>query len=563
MAGRRGSRRRFLGLAGAGLVAAGVGCTGGGVTPTAAPAGAGVATAAAPGAAPAATPTAAARQPKRGGTFRWGSSTLFDHLDPHQTTSAAAFGFAVGVCWSRLLKFKIRDVELPAFIPVGDLAESWEQPDDVTYVFKLRRNAKWQNVAPANGRAVTADDILYSYARQRTQGFPNSSILAAVARAEAVDPYTLKITADKPAADFLLALAAPQSVIVSRELVEQKGDLREGPMIGTGPFILEKTDRAGTNRAVRNPDYFIAGQPYVDAYECYSIPDMAGQNAAFRSDNVDMIPSGSPTVPDAEAVRRAKPGAVVQMVKALGSGTELALKLDRKPFDDPRVRRAIYRAFDPQAVIDTAYSSGWLTVGLPLPGVDWAIPQAEMATRYKRDLDLSRRLLREAGFENGLDMNIVVFNASFFPTAAEFIAAQLAEANIRAKLELIDGATYAARVRGRGEFEAAIGTSAQYASADSALFSRYHSKGVNNVFPIRDDRLDQMIDRQTTLGRDPAARKQLLLEIQRYILDQHYVHYFHTYDSPVILQSYVRDFTGGFGALNLEGDKWSHVWLDK
>src|SRR5581483_2814947 len=104
----------------------------------------------------------AARPPKRGGTFRWGSSTLFDHLDPHQTTASATFGFAVGVCWSRLLKFKIRDVELPAFIPTGDLAESWEQPDDLTYIFKLRRNARWQNIPPASGRPVTAEDIVYS-----------------------------------------------------------------------------------------------------------------------------------------------------------------------------------------------------------------------------------------------------------------------------------------------------------------------------------------------------------------------------------------------------------------
>jgi hypothetical protein len=72
-----------------------------------------------------------------------------------------------------------------------------------------------------------------------------------------------------------------------------------------------------------------------------------------------------------------------------------------------------------------------------------------------------------------------------------------------------------------------------------------------------------MIEQQTTLGRDPDARKQALLDLQRYILDQGYAHYLHTYESLGATQPYVRDFYPGFGALNLETDHWALLWLDK
>lgn len=60
----------------------------------------------------------------------------------HERPEGDGLAYGTGVCWSRLLKLKLKEVQLPAFNPVGDLAESWEQPDDLTYVFKLRRGVK-------------------------------------------------------------------------------------------------------------------------------------------------------------------------------------------------------------------------------------------------------------------------------------------------------------------------------------------------------------------------------------------------------------------------------------
>src|SRR5262245_50942289 len=103
-------------------------------------------------AAPAATQAAAGPQPKRGGAFRIFSTTDPPNLDPHTNVSLTLFLTGPAVAYSKLLKYKAdRGTKLGEYIPTGDLAESWEQPDETTFIFKLRGNAKWHNIAPVNG----------------------------------------------------------------------------------------------------------------------------------------------------------------------------------------------------------------------------------------------------------------------------------------------------------------------------------------------------------------------------------------------------------------------------
>src|SRR5438876_7178805 len=108
---RRFSRRRVLRAFGAvGLLTAGSACTSSPPAPAAVPTtGATALGTAAPRPPSAALPSVgpAALQPKRGGAFRWGNPNNYPHLDPHLTTASAIFGLAVGVCYSRLLKFKL------------------------------------------------------------------------------------------------------------------------------------------------------------------------------------------------------------------------------------------------------------------------------------------------------------------------------------------------------------------------------------------------------------------------------------------------------------------------
>src|SRR5262249_15553281 len=143
------------------------------------------------------------------------------------------------ICYSQLLTYKWGpDIKSPSYIPTGDLAESWTQADDTTYLFKLRSGVKWHNIAPVNGRELIAEDIIYSYERVRELK-SQAGFLAGITKMEAVDKLTLKLTLDKPNPDVLDNLAQNKLSIVARERVEQTGGkLDESPLIGSGPFIL-------------------------------------------------------------------------------------------------------------------------------------------------------------------------------------------------------------------------------------------------------------------------------------------------------------------------------------
>src|SRR5262249_51232650 len=176
------SRRRFAqgsGLAVAGL-ALGTACPGGGTPRPPAPA----ATAAG---ATVPTPTPAGRQPKYGGTFSFPFNFEAPHMDVHQTATALLHAWGPGAAYSRLVRFKVGPgTEHGTATPVGDLAESWTQPDDLTYIFKLRPGVKWQNIAPVNGRELVAQDVVYSFQRQIDLK-TNAGFLGPITKLEAPD----------------------------------------------------------------------------------------------------------------------------------------------------------------------------------------------------------------------------------------------------------------------------------------------------------------------------------------------------------------------------------------
>jgi len=102
--------------------------------------------------------------------------------------------------YSRLMKVKAGPMVKPGTYPVEtDLAESWTQPSDTTYVFKLRKGVRWHPKPPVNGRELTAEDVKYTYERFLSiKGNGNRPVLEMVDRIEAVDRHTVKFTLSEP-----------------------------------------------------------------------------------------------------------------------------------------------------------------------------------------------------------------------------------------------------------------------------------------------------------------------------------------------------------------------------
>lgn len=276
---------------------------------------------------------------KSGGTLNLVWAVADAQLDPHSTTEhlspdlyrAASHG---------LLKQKAVTEE-----PEADLAEKWEKPDPLTIVFHLNPAAKWQNKAPVNGRAVTAEDVVYSLKRISTPGpaAPRASSFALIDSFTATDPKTVTIKLKQPFVPILVPLSDKWTVIVAKEVVDQFGDLKRGEsIIGCGPFICESAESSKGATLVRNPDYW-GTKAYLDKVVYTTVLDAEARQAAYKSGQIDIL--------------SALPDLLIDSFKSNDTGlvefdqTGVVMSLiggpnDKAPLNDERVRKAINLVID-------------------------------------------------------------------------------------------------------------------------------------------------------------------------------------------------------------------------
>jgi peptide/nickel transport system substrate-binding protein len=483
---------------------------------------------------PAGRSVAHAQSPKRGGTL---SLRLWDppHWDPYLTISYKTH-IAYSFTHSRLLKHKAGPTIQPGTFPIeGDLAESWTQPSETTYVFKLRRGVRWQNKPPVNGRELTADDVVYSVERFRTvTGNANAYMLSSVDKVEAPDKYTVKFTLKEPYVWFLEMLANSHAVaIVARECVEKFGDLRRPEsVVGSGPWLLDNYRPNVGFAYVRNPTYFLSGLPYIDRIEATVDEDngsrmaafIAGkydlgweyQGAIFRADWVqirDVLKQKRPRLQTVEY-----PNAVM---------THLSMRTDKAPFSDVRVRRAISLGVNRQGILDgVAEGVGVFNPAVPAALKEWSLPMAQLgegARWFKYDPAEARKLLAEAGHPNGFatTVDFTTYGSQVAIDTAQLVLKHLKDIGIDAKLNQKEYGAYIS-TSFYGKFDSmALGPQTGFQEPDNFLYGQYYPGELKNQSHINDPVVADMLVRQRRT-QDLAKRREIIHEIQRHLARQQY-----------------------------------------
>src|SRR5262249_23067477 len=356
---------------------------------------------------------ASPKPPRRGGPLTRASAWDPPVLDPRLTQSVGLYQFATLV-GNRLVRYTFPDEATGAndLTLKGDLAEPWQStPDYRVWTFRLRQGVKWQNVPPLNGRELVAADVKYcfeAYAKEGVQSFTFREIEGM----ETPDKYTLRVHLNSPNVLFPQNVAEPITVLFSREVLEEDGDLKKR-MIGTGPFILKEHTRKVRLVLARNPDYFDKGRPYLDEYVILSTPDAATRLAAFRTAQNDILWVASAS--EIDSVRKTNPAAVVQSQKSVLAPFGLALAQDKPPFNDVRVRRAISMAIDRQKQVDTVFEGhgipGW--GGPYMYYQDKAPTLKELGPWWQYRPAEAKKLITEAGHGNGFETTL--FYYEYFP----------------------------------------------------------------------------------------------------------------------------------------------------
>jgi peptide/nickel transport system substrate-binding protein len=475
---------------------------------------------------------AEAQTPKRGGVLRLTVQADPLHFDPHQTISFVTM-VPLSLVYSRLVKVKAGPSVRPMTYPIEpDLAESWTQQNDTTYVFKLRKGVRWHPKPPVNGRELTADDVKYTYERFLTiTGNPNKPVLEYVDRIEAVDKYTVKFTLKEPNAWFLDLLASTSTWIVAKECVEKFGDLKKvESVVGTGPWMLERWEPNVKLVYVRNPNYFVSGLPYADGVDMLIDKDPSSRLATWLSGKTDFGPEYQHAVRwlDAPLARQRKPGLQTAEYTWLTSGST-GFKLANPPFNDLRVRRALARATNVAEVFESlAFSQGHWTPNpiVPAAFAEWSIPIDQLGPEGKKLYEFNtaeaKRLLAEAGHPNGFKTTVEAPAAVYGPDFDDFVQITVKNwkaAGIDADLKLKEyGAFISSTIFGKfdGMF---LGLRGAWADPE-AYFYRWFMPGQPlNVWGVNDPKLIDMIKLQRRTF-DVPKRKQVIFDIQRYLADQ-------------------------------------------
>ena len=480
---------------------------------------------------------ALAQTPKRGGTL---SLRLWDppHFDPHLTIS-----YKTNVLYtfshSRLLKFKAGPAVQPGtFTLEGDLAESWTQPNDTTYIFKLRKGVRWHNKPPVNGRELTADDVKYTFDRfVNEKGNAYRSMMAALDKVEVVDKYTVKMTLKEPYVWFLDMVANPMALaIIAKEAVEKFGDLKKSEaVIGTGPWMLDSYRPNVGVTYVRNPSYFLSGLPYIDKVEVTVDEDNASRMAAFIAGKYDLGWENPGNINRADWVqikdtlkqRRPK----LQSIEyASNQESHIYMRTDKPPFSDVRVRRAISLAFNRQGFIDALLEGvGIFNPAVPAGLKDWALPVDQLgegAQYYKFDPARAKKLLAEAGYPNGFPATIsyATYGSTILVDGLQLLLKNLKDIGIDAKLNQQEYGAYISTTF-YGKYESmAYGPQTPFLDPDNFLFGPHMPGELKNQSHVNDPVLGDMLIRQRRIA-DVAKRRELVHEIQRYLAKQQYYVY--------------------------------------
>jgi peptide/nickel transport system substrate-binding protein len=477
--------------------------------------------------------TARAQAPKRGGTL---SLRLWDppHWD-HMLTVSYKTNIPLSFTHNRLVKPKSGPSIQPGSFPLeGDLAESWTQPNETTYVFKLRRGVRWHNKPPVNGRELTAEDVKYTLERFLTvKGNSNVYMLRSVDKVEAPDKYTVKITLKEPTAWFLDMLASPMAVaIIAREVVEKFGDLKKmEAVIGTGPWMLDSYKPNVGYTCVRNPNYFSAGQPYIERIEVAVDEDNASRMAAFMSGKYDIgweFPgtiNRTDWVQIKDTLKQKRPNLKTAEFPS-NVMSHIAMRTDQKPYSDVRVRQAISLAMDRQGILDaTAEGVGVFNPAIPAALKDWTTPinqLGEGAKYFKYDPAEAKRLLAAAGYPNGFQapMCFTTYGSTVLVDAMTLVLKQLKDVGIDAKLDQKEYGAFAATCL-VGKIDAmSYGPQTPFLDPDNFL-NQYYPEEPKNQSHIADPVVTDMIVRQRRTF-DVAKRREIISDIQKYLAKQQY-----------------------------------------
>ncbi len=461
-------------------------------------------------------------------TLVYGMASPFDTLDVTTTTSSY-----VGRMGLHVVDPLVWSVRAGEYAP--SLATSWTvSPDATAYTFNLRDDVKFHDGTPLTAEAVkvTFDRIVDPATKAQTA----FSFIGPYDRSEVLGPRQVRVRFKRPYAAFLNAASTPYLGIISPTALRRYGaDFGPVVFVSTGPFSIQSYQSGQEITLIRNINYNWAprvhkhnGPPYLQRMVFRIITEPSTRLATLETGETHFIEDVPPD--DLERVKRNPRLNVIEVPQA-GSGWSVMFNQQRPPTNELAVRRAFQLTIDKEALAKAVWSGVHKAACSPLtPNLFGFDP--ETCKKYPRNVDQARRVLEEAGWQMGPDgirakggQRLVVdyYFRTENPKLREmtaFIQAQMKPVGVDVQLRGLAGPAYFQAVRtGLHHVQYWWDTGTDPGQMLRILFHSSNAGGGSNRNNYRNAEMDTLIDQIGAEG-NPQKRRELLVKAQQKVLDE-------------------------------------------
>ena len=465
-----------------------------------------------------------------------------------------------------------------AYIPEsqlrGELAESWVWEDDLTLVVHLRRGIMFSAIPGVmEEREMSADDVLFTYEYINSAPKRIATYFDHVDSVEARDRYTVVFRFSQFNAEWPYRFGyGYYSAIIPREAAGV--DLNDWRNVsGTGPFTLERYVQSNSQTYRRNPGYWdtevLGGReyrlPFVDSFTYRIIKDEATFLTALRTGKLDILEGIRWIAVD--HLKETTPE--LQWMRSLGMGGNfVVLRVDREPFDDIRVRRAINLAVNQAESVELFYGGHAEIMAYPQhPDFgDYYQPWEEMPESvqelFSYNPEKAQALLAEAGLEEGFEFNIQLCSCSpQMMDLAPLLVRYLEDVGIRANLKPLEYASFLSMMTSRNH-ESGYLMSSGHTNPTTTLRKSFMTGQTWNPSMFSDPEIDARIHDMLS-ERDEARRIEIAREITREMLDRAPYLWLPTGYGYSAWWPWVKNYNGELRAGAVRpGPIYSRLWLD-